>query len=60
MTISVERWEPLTPEQRAEIDRASKMPIIYDEDSPDLTPETFAAFQEAARRRDAAKNSKAM
>ena len=60
MRVTIEHWEPLTPEQCAEIDRASQLPITYDEDAPDLTPETFAAFQEAARRRDAAKNSKAM
>ncbi len=35
-----------------EIERASKMPIVYDEDSPKLTPELEKAFIDAVRERD--------
>lgn len=36
---------PLTPEQKEMIKKASKMPIVYDEDSPELTDEELAQFR---------------
>ena len=41
-----------------ELEAASKMPIVYDEDSPELTEEQYAHMSEAARnRRNAIKKS---
>ena len=34
-----------TPEQIAEIREAAKRPIVYDEDSPKLTPEQLKKFR---------------
>ena len=42
----------LSEEQIAEIEAAKKMPIVYDEDSPELTPATEKAFLLAARNRN--------
>ena len=38
-----------TKEQIKELEEAEKMPIVYDEDSPELTPEQLAELAEAAR-----------
>ena len=47
-----------THEQLMELEAASKMPIVYDEDSPELTEEQYAQMAEAARnRRNAIKKS---
>lgn len=40
-----------TNEQLMELEAASKMPIVYDEDSPELTEEQYAQTAEAARSR---------
>ncbi len=37
-----------TEEQIAEIDAASKMPVIYDEDSPEFTDEQYEEFARQA------------
>ena len=50
--------QKLTEQQIAEIDAAMTRPIVYDEDAPALTPETFAAFKRAVAERDAAKSRK--
>ena len=44
---------PLTAEEAAMIEAAKKMPIVFDDDSPELTPETRAAFRQAAAERNA-------
>lgn len=36
--------EALTIEQLKELEEAKKYPIVYDEDSPELTPEMEKAF----------------
>ena len=43
---------PLTSEEAAMIEAAKKMPVVFDEDSPELTPETRAAFRRAASERN--------
>ena len=54
MTITVEykKGQELTKEQIAEIEAASKKPIVYDEDCPELTPAMEKAFLWAARNRN--------
>lgn len=48
----------LTPEmaptesQIEMIEEAGKFPVVYEEDSPELTPEMVSAFQKAARERN--------
>lgn len=48
--------EPLTEEEKKriheEIEEAKKLPIIYDEDSPELTPEMEEAFKKAVIKRN--------
>ena len=44
--------QPLTPEQKAEIEAAMLRPIVFDEDSPDLTPESIAGFRRSAAERN--------
>lgn len=35
----------LTPDERAELDRAKAMPITFDEDCPETTPERALRFR---------------
>ena len=52
------KGQKLTNEQLMDLEAASKMPIVYDEDSPELTEEQYAHMSEAARnRRNAIKKS---
>ena len=41
-----------TPEQIAQIEEAKKLPIVFDDDSPALTPEAIEGFRRAARERN--------
>ena len=41
-----------SPEQIKMIEEAAKMPISFDEDSPELTPELAEGFRKAALERD--------
>lgn len=54
MTTTVEyvRGQKLTKEQIAEIEAARDKPIVYDEDSPELTPAMEKAFILAAKSRN--------
>ena len=49
-----------TPEQVAQIREAMRHPITFDEDCPDLTPETYAAFQKAVVERNRRNQAKAL
>lgn len=44
----IKKGESLTSEQKRRIDRASSMPITYDEDSPRLTPEQIDEMRRIA------------
>lgn len=46
------KGQKLTNEQIAEIEAAKKIPVIYDEDSPELTPAMEKAFILAAKNRN--------
>ena len=46
------KGQKLTNEQIAEIEAAKSKPIIYDEDSPELTPAMEKAFALAAKTRN--------
>lgn len=47
MTVTV--GQKPTAEQRQRIREAMKKPIVYDEDSPELTEEQYEAFARAAK-----------
>ena len=46
-----------TPEQIAMLEEASRHPIVYEADCPELTSAMAEAFRKAARFRDARKNN---
>lgn len=50
--------EAPTIEQLKELEEAKKYPIVYDEDSPELTPEMEKAFLLAAVSRNKSKDVK--
>lgn len=51
-TVKHIKGQKLTNEQIAEIEAAKSKPIIYDEDSPELTPAMEKAFALAAKTRN--------
>lgn len=51
-TVKHIKGQKLTNEQIAEIEAAKSKPIIYDEDSPELTPAMEKAFVLAAKTRN--------
>ena len=51
-TVKHVKGQKLTNEQIAEIEAAKSKPIIYDEDSPELTPAMEKAFALAAKTRN--------
>ena len=52
-TVFIREDQELTPEQIAMLDAAEERPITYDEDCPELTPKTEAAFLRAVAERNA-------
>ena len=54
-TATLVKDQKLTEEQIQEVRTAEKMPIIYDEDSPELTPAMAKAFKLAAKNRNTVK-----
>lgn len=46
----------LTDAQISEIERASKLPPVFDEDAPELSPEQLKRMAQAARLKRAARN----
>jgi hypothetical protein len=52
ITASLSKDGVLTEEQKKEIEDAKKQPIIFDEDSPEMTPEMEKAFMVAVRMRN--------
>ncbi len=52
VTYTLDKNKPLTPEEIAELDALKDRPIVYDEDSPNLTPEMYQAFKRSAVERN--------
>ncbi|MGN0513106.1 MAG: BrnA antitoxin family protein [Lachnospiraceae bacterium] len=46
--IKLSELGPLTEEEKSMIENAANMPILYDDDSPETTPEMLLAFRQAA------------
>lgn len=54
--VTLSKNQKLTKEQKKEVREAAKRPIVFDEDSPHLTPKTLLAFKKAARKRNSIQN----
>ena len=52
VTYTLDRNTPLTPEQIAQLDALKDRPIVYDEDSPRMTPEMYQAFKRSVVERN--------
>ncbi len=52
VTYELKPGQKPTPEQIERIREAAKRPIVFDEDSPELTPEAIEGFRKAARERN--------
>lgn len=50
-TFKLDENTTLTSEERAQLARARKLPIAYDEDSPEMTDDMERAFAAARRRK---------
>lgn len=52
----LKKGQKLTKDQIKEIERASELPVVFDEDSPEIdpvkTPELYAAMLKAVRERN--------
>ena len=51
-TVTLDRTQKLTEEQIKQIKEAAKREIVFDEDSPELTPVMEKAFRLAAKNRN--------
>lgn len=51
-TYTIEKGQKPTKEQLAEVEEAKKSPIIFDEDSPELSPAMYKAFKSAVIQRN--------
>ena len=52
ITYTLEKGQKLTEAQLKELEEASKHPIVFDEDCPELSEEMLEAFRCAARERN--------
>ena len=51
-TFTIKPGQRPTDEQRREVLEAKKQPIIFDEDSPEMSPAMFKAFKSAVIQRN--------
>ena len=56
-TVTLTRDQKPTAEQIKQIQEAAKREIVYDDDSPELTPAMEKAFRLAAKNRNTHKNT---
>lgn len=56
-TFTIENGQKPTGEQLKEVMEAKKKPIIFDEDSPELSPAMHKAFQSSLIQRNRKKNA---
>jgi hypothetical protein len=52
VTTTLSKDEKLTDEERKMLEEAKKQPIVFDEDSPEMTPEMEKAFKLAVKARN--------
>lgn len=56
-TFVIEKGQKPTPEQLQEVMEASKIPITFDEDSPELSPAMYKAFKSSVIQRNRQKKA---
>ena len=49
VTFELQEGAELSPEEKAALENAKKLPVVYDEDSPELTEAMEQAFIQARR-----------
>ena len=57
VTYKLKGNEKITDHEKSMIEKAKEKPIVYDEDSPELTPVMEKAFRLAAKKAQCAKKS---
>ncbi len=55
-TVTLDRNQKLTEEEIKQIEEAAKREIVFDEDSPELTPAMEKAFRLAGKNRNTQRN----
>lgn len=56
-TFTINKGQRPTNEQLQEVMEAKKQPIVFDEDSPELSPAMYKAFQSSVIQRNRNKNA---
>ena len=56
-TFIIDEGQYPTDEQLQEVMEAKKRPIVFDEDSPELSPAMYKAFQSSVIQRNRKKNA---
>ncbi len=56
-TYIIEKGQKPTEEQLQEVMEAKKQPIVFDEDSPELSPAMYKAFKSSVIQRNRKKNA---
>ncbi len=56
-TFIIEKGQKPTEEQLQEVLEAKKQPILFDEDSPELSPAMYKAFRSSVIQRKRKKNA---
>lgn len=56
-TFTIDKGQKPTNEQLQEVIEAGKQPIVFDEDSPELSPAMYKAFRSSVIQRNRKKNA---
>ena len=56
-TFTIDKGQKPTDEQLQEVIEAKNQPIIFDEDSPELSPAMYKAFKSSVIQRNRKKNA---
>ena len=56
-TFIIDKGQRPTEEQLKEVMEAKKQPIVFDEDSPELSPAMYKAFKSSVIQRNRKKNA---
>ncbi len=56
-TFIIDKGQKPTEEQLQEVMEAKKRPIVFDEDSPELSPAMYKAFKSSVLQRNRKKNA---
>lgn len=59
-TFIIDKGQKPTKEQLQEVIEARKQPIVFDEDSPELSPAMYKAFKCSVIQRNRKKNTKVL